>query len=298
MKSVVILGAGRVGQTLGYLLQYSSKYKVTALWNQSRISGQRAAKFIGGKVLFLTKPAQAARLGEIVFITTPDNIIKDLCYRIACRKGFRRNTLVVHCSGNFSSEILISAQRFCGCRVASLHPLQSFAQPGEAVNNFRGTYCAYEGMAEGLSVVRKLIRDLGGIPVKINAAFKPLYHISGVIASNYLVTLLAVAREFMRVSGFPEKNALDALMPLVKSTIKNIKELGIPAALTGPIARGDFSTVQNHLVMTKKYLRRYQSFYQMLGKHTIKVAKDKKSISNIQARVFYRLFDKNMINNG
>lgn len=291
MQSVVILGAGRLGQTLGYLVQHSTKYRVSAIWNRSQPKGLRAAKFIGGKPKIVLDPSQAARLGEIVFITTPDDVIKDLCGRIARDNGFRKQSLIIHCSGNFSSAILESAQRLGGCRIATLHPLQSFAQPAEAVRNFRGTYCACEGDKKALPPVRALIKELGGIPVRINAVYKPLYHAAGVVASNYLVTLLAVAREFITASGFSPKTSLAALMPLVEGTIQNMKHLGIPAALTGPIARGDISTIQHHLSAIRKQLKQYLPIYQALGKYTVNLARAKGNISREQIQVLRKLLE-------
>ncbi len=291
MQSVVILGAGRTGQTLGYLLQHSGKYQIAALCNRTRLAGQQAAKFIGGKIAVEPNLIQAAGLGKIIFITTPDDVIKNLCCAIACRKGFRKSALVIHCSGNFSSRILSSAQRLCGCQIASLHPLQSFARPAEAVSNSRGIYCAYEGTDRALPKVRRLIKDLGGIPMQIRAENKSLYHAAGVIASNYLVTLLATARDFLMASGFDKPTALLALMPLVKGTIKNIDQLGIPAALTGPIARGDVSTIRNHLTAIRQQLKPYLPFYQTLGRHTITVAQNKGNLSRNQIQALRRLFE-------
>jgi predicted short-subunit dehydrogenase-like oxidoreductase (DUF2520 family) len=169
--------------------------------------------------------------------------------------------------------------------------LQSFARPAEAINNFRGTYCAYEGTPQALPTLRALIKNLGGIPLKINTAGKPLYHAAGVVASNYLVTSLAMAGEFIKASGCDKQNVLSVLIPLVEGTLKNIKQVGIPHALTGPIARGDIATIRNHLSTIKKHRKDFLPFYRILGKYTIKLAQAKGGISNRQARAFHKLFE-------
>ncbi|GAI37669.1 unnamed protein product, partial [marine sediment metagenome] len=90
--------------------------------------------------------------------------------------------------------------------------------------------------------------------------------------------------------GFSRKQALQAMMPLVEGTIKNIKTIGLSRALTGPIARGDVATVKSHLSLIRKRLSNYLSFYREIGKYTVVVARAKGGISKKQARELTRLF--------
>ena len=289
--NVVILGTGRVGQTLGYFLQRSRRYQVKALWNRTLKRARQAAKFIGGPIEIKNDPVRAARAGEIIFITTSDGVIKKICDTVAFHNGFTSSRLVLHCSGNFSSAILKSARKLAGVQIGSCHPLQTFARPSESVKNFSGTYCSYEGTRRALPEIKSLIKNLKGIPVKINPDQKPLYHIAGVIISNYLVTLLEGGQRFLRRAGFPEKITLPAVKPLVEGTLKNIYTMGINRALTGPIARGDIVTVKNHLRLIQRKLPHYLPFYVEMGKMTIRIARRKGTLGISRCNTFKKMFN-------
>jgi predicted short-subunit dehydrogenase-like oxidoreductase (DUF2520 family) len=48
-------------------------------------------------------------------------------------------------------------------------------------------------------------------------------------------------------AGIEERAALTALAPIARASLENILRLGPRTALTGPIARGDVSTVTAHM---------------------------------------------------
>ena len=119
-----IIGCGTVGTCLADLLCRLG-YPVAGLASRTRASAEKTAKIIGtGKVF--DKVEDAAKAGELVFVTTTDDAIGPVCQDISCKNGFSKNTVVLHCSGALSSDLLASA-RDCGAHVGSMHPLQSFA---------------------------------------------------------------------------------------------------------------------------------------------------------------------------
>src|SRR5271169_3873955 len=121
-KTVAIIGAGRVGSSIGFLLMRSG-YIVTAVAARTRDSAEIARAFIGsGKAL--TDVVQAAAMADVVFITTPDKSIKTICDVIASGGGFRPGMLVVHTSGAHTLDLLASARQ-SGTYSAVIHPLQS-----------------------------------------------------------------------------------------------------------------------------------------------------------------------------
>ena len=93
---------------------------------------------------------------------------------------------------------------------------------------------------------------LEGRWIKLGAGDKAAYHTAAVMSSNYLVTLVKLAADLWDSFGIPREQAIQALLPLLKGTINNIENLGVPNALTGPIARGDIGTVQIHLNTLKE----------------------------------------------
>jgi predicted short-subunit dehydrogenase-like oxidoreductase (DUF2520 family) len=296
--TVSIIGAGKTGQTIGRLLQKSGRYRVVAVSCRGKTKAQKAARFIGsprlrggagGQAQASTDILKAASLGDTVFITVPDDTIKSVFQSLCSKHAFKRNAVILHCSGNFSSAILKNGK--AGIKAGTIHPLQTIASPAEAVSFFKGTYCSYE--ADSLSVRKRLvhlIKAMGGIPIRIDKKLKPIYHSAGVIASNYLVTLVYLAQEFLKKAGFPKEKALSALAPLVNGTVTNISKIGFPDALTGPIARGDVNTVREHIRAMKLTLPKYLPFYIMAGKYTIALGLAKGTLMKSKAKELNKLF--------
>ena len=75
-----------------------------------------------------------------------------------------------------------------------------------------------------------------------------------------------------------------AFEPLVVSTIKNVAEVGLPQALTGPIARGDIETITAHLYKLELVDSSLASIYRTMGCHTVGVALRKGSITRDKAK--------------
>jgi hypothetical protein len=92
-----------------------------------------------------------------------------------------------------------------------------------------------------------MIEDLQGTPINIEDENKALYHAAACVASNYLVTLIDFAQYLYEKAGVPDSLAVKVMMPLIEGTLSNIKELGTEQALTGPIVRGDVSTIAHHI---------------------------------------------------
>ena len=93
-----------------------------------------------------------------------------------------------------------------------------------------------------LSGAGRLVEVLGGGAVEVPDDRRALYHAAACIASNHLVGLLAQVEEVAAVVGVPPEAYLD----LVEATTANVRHLGAAAALTGPVARGDWATVERH----------------------------------------------------
>jgi predicted short-subunit dehydrogenase-like oxidoreductase (DUF2520 family) len=226
----------------------------------------------------------------VVFITTPDDAIQSTCERIAQHNGFEKDSVVIHCSGALSSAILLSA-RHCQARVATLHPLQSFASAEQAEKLVSGSYFAVEGDEVALPVVRQLVADLNGVLLEITPEGKTLYHAAAVVASNYLVTLVHAAQALNRSAGMSPELSFKALHPLIQGTLKNIGSKGIPEALTGPIARGDVETVRAHLKTIEEQTPELLAIYMVLGRCTVDLAKAKGSLDDKAAEELVRILE-------
>jgi predicted short-subunit dehydrogenase-like oxidoreductase (DUF2520 family) len=208
---------------------------------------------------------------DILFITTPDRLIGDVAAELSQKGGIRAGQVVVHMSGSLTSDILAPV-RAHGAFAASLHPLQSFADFHQAKKNIPGSVFCLEGDEPALTELKKMIEIFGGEQISIPKQQKVLYHAGAVVASNYLVTLLWAAVLILKEIGMKEKTALRALLPLVEGTLNNVKALGVPTALTGPIARGDAPTISEHVGALEEKIPELLDFYRVMGRLTVEAA--------------------------
>ncbi len=266
-------------------------YRPAGLFSRNRASSEKAAAVISRgriRVRIARKPSEVTRLADVVFITTPDGAIAEVCQGLADEQGFAGGTVVLHCSGALASTVLASAKR-SGAFVGSMHPMQSFASPDLESNPFAGIVIALEGDEPAVALAGALARDLGAVCYRIRSEAKKLYHASAAVASNYLVTLLDLARRLLREAGIADADAFKVLGPIVAGTLTNIQRVGIPDALTGPIARGDVQTVRDHLSEIEATLPELLPLYKLLGTHTIPIATEKGTLSDTSAAELRKL---------
>ncbi len=261
LKNIGIVGIGRVGQVVAKSLSKEG-YTIIGINDIQEELANDFAQEIGSKVLTLEQLTQDS---EIIFITTPDRYIKRIAKEIS--KFNLKNKIVIHMSGLLDSLELVDCRKK-GAIIMSLHPLQAFVSTQEALVNFPGCYFAFEGDKSGTGVAKELVQRWEGKLMIIRREFKPLYHAAACIASNYLVTLLEDAIRLLEKSGFDRKLALKAVLPLVSGTINNISVKGTIDALTGPIARGDYSTVERHIKEISKTNNDLLSTYRLMGLRT------------------------------
>ena len=286
--SFAIVGCGKVGTALGIFLSKAG-YPLAGVASKSLSSATRTAKILKTEQ-FSTTPWDITPKADIVFITTPDGVIAEACESIAHKHGFREAGVVLHCSGALPSTLLAPAKA-CGAVIGSLHPLQSFASIPEkgASNPFGDIIAAVEGEPQALEVARQAAIDLGAVCYTIRTDAKTLYHAAAVVASNYLVGLLDLAFKLIEEAGIAREDAFNVLRPLIDGTLANINNIGIPAALTGPIARGDVNTVEQHVTAIGEKAPDLSALYKQLGDYTIDIACAKGGLTDNAAEKLKRL---------
>lgn len=268
-----IVGCGKVGVTLARHLAALGLEPVGFASRRSASAHAAAEAAGGGSVC--REAQEATANARLVLITTPDAAIGPTAERLASRRGIQSGAVVLHCSGVLPSTVLSAVQR-CGAHAGSLHPLQSFAAPMLGVNPFQGIIMAGEGQAAAMAVAREIAAGLEAEFLPIRTEDKTLYHAAAVVASNYLVTLLAVAGRLLQGSGIASDATLKVLLPLVRGTLDNIERRGVAGALTGPIARGDTETVAAHCAKIGQAMPDLRSLYGLLGRHTLPLAQDRR----------------------
>jgi len=185
--------------------------------------------------------------GGLVILCVPDDTIAGVAV------GLAEGPWVAHVSGATPLAALEPHRRRF-----SLHPLQTFtrARGPEQLDGAWGAVTAET--KEARTAGFWLAETLGLRPFELEDAARPLYHAGAAIASNYLVTLHAVASDLFRAAGAPP----EALVPLMRRTIDNGFEL------TGPIERGDWETVEAHRRAIRAARPELEPLYDVLAEAT------------------------------
>jgi len=270
------IGAGTTGTALAVRLSQKG-WPVVAVSSRTLSSAQRLAKLVPDCRVCHTAQ-ELADAAEMVFITTPDDVIATVCSEVRWRKG----QSVLHCSGAHSVDILESA-RGLGAAVGSFHPLQTFAGVDQAIENLPGSTFALEAEEPLLSTLKELSQLLNGNWVELKPGDKVLYHAAAVFACNYLVTLVKLALDLWSDFGVSSKEATSALLPLLRGTLNNIDNVGLPDCLTGPVARGDLGTIEKHLSVLEARRPSLLTTYKELGLQTIPIALAKGKVNEQKA---------------
>lgn len=189
--------------------------------------GEALASALADAGLLVRGPLGRGATGEgaaIVLLCVPDREIG------TAAKAILAGPVVGHVSASAPLDLLAPHERF------SLHPLLSVVGRGAG---FAGATCAIDGSTErALSIARAVAHRLGMTPRVIAAEQRALYHAAASAASNFLVTIEGMAERLAAQAGIDRA----ALAPLVRASMENWVQRGAPAALTGPIARGDEET--------------------------------------------------------
>lgn len=276
MLKTGFIGAGTTGTALAVRLSQKG-WPVVAVSSRTLSSAQRLAKRVRNcQVCHTTQ--ELADVAELVFITTPDDVIAQVCSEVHWHKG----QSVLHCSGAHSVDILEPARQL-GAAVGSFHPLQTFADVDQAVANLPGSTFALEAEEPLLSTLKELTRLLNGNWVRLGSGDKVLYHAAAVFACNYLVTLVKLALDLWKDFGVSSKEATRALLPLLRGTLNNIDSIGLPDCLTGPVARGDLGTIERHLKALDARSSSLLTTYKELGLQTIPIALAKGKVNEQKA---------------
>jgi predicted short-subunit dehydrogenase-like oxidoreductase (DUF2520 family) len=240
--NIGLIGCGKVGTTMFYLLNRTNK--IIGCYDIDKTNEKRTKRVLNITSRYTLE--QLCTKSNALFFATPDDRILD-AYN-AAKKFIRHKTLVGHFSGLLTSTVFPFSKYTCR---ASIHPFATF--PYISVPPLRKKYPLFtEGDAQALRKVRAIFTEKHFTIHSIRKKNKVLYHLIAVFASNFLIGLMSAAQSTSKRIGWEEKDFNDLVIPIMKETIMNARALGISKALTGPLARGDISTIKKHLKTLNK----------------------------------------------
>ena len=263
---VCVIGPGRLGATLVVSLRQAG-IAVSAVVPSPAAALDPAA----------TPPrlslGDAVAVADVFWITVPDDEIETVAHDLAAAlpRPLGRPVAALHSSGLGSLDLL-APLRSVAAGILCLHPLQSFAAPGDAAV-LRDVPMAVTGVTPAdVAFGCWLAERLGCRPFELADDAKPLYHLAAATASNLFVALQSEAGELLAAAGVPPAAAAGLLAPLVATTAANVAERGPSQALTGPVARGDVGTVRAHLALLAGQAPRFADTYRSLSLEALHLA--------------------------
>jgi predicted short-subunit dehydrogenase-like oxidoreductase (DUF2520 family) len=235
-----IVGAGAVGTALGVALTRGG-WPVHAVASRDPGRRERFRSLVEVARAF-ADPEPILDEVELVILAVPDDAIAPLAGSLRLYSG----QAMVHTSGALGAEVLAPAMA-AGTQVGAFHPLVAFADTERAVEALHGATVAIEGDDQLAAMLADMAEAIGARPVRLAPGSKAAYHAAAVLAAGGFVALLDAIAELGRVAGLDEAGSLAIYGPLIEGTLGNARALGIRAALTGPMTRGDVGTLQGHL---------------------------------------------------
>ncbi len=248
-KTFGFIGFGKLGSTLCSALANEN----SILWiTDSNTKVKNTAHDIFPDVSILSSINEIGYVPDYIFLTVEDSRIEETANALSGHfKEKLKDCIVLHCSGALPLNILKTCKEY-GANTGVIHPYQTFYYPQKNLLKGIGWSIRSENKSDELS---GLVLELAGIPhiLADDDNITSLYHCSAVVASNFLNTLLSTSEEIAELAGIPAEKFIPQI---VKTTIENNfsqvnNNKDFP--LTGPYARADIKTIENHIEALKPH---------------------------------------------
>lgn len=258
----MIVGRGKVGRALAKALVAAGEGVTLCASRRALPAGLLRADLVVLAVRDDQIAALAERIGALVAVS-----------RRGGDPSARRASppVVVHCAGARGPDEL-ERLRDLGVSVGQWHPLLSFARSARPPA-LRGATVIVRGDARAARLGRSLARQLGMVPRSPEALDEAAYHAAASTLANGAAALAEVATSLLVTAGVDRQAAPRMLGPLLRSVGDNLGALGLPDALTGPVRRGDLSTLERHLALIDRARPEAAGLYLELARFQLELAR-------------------------
>lgn len=280
-----IIGYGKVGSCLSKALNNNGllEWIVTSKAQEIKEGNEFT------NIQLLNNIDEITKLPDFMILCVPDNKIISISNHLAnkFRKKFK-NKIILHTSGISGFDLLETCQSF-GALVGAAHPYQTFYYPTIDILNGIGWGIA---STDCFTQISELIKLLNGNPVDITNLSKNekiLYHVSAVVASNYLNSVIVLAKMIAQKANI---NYFDFIPQIIKKTTDNnfVSDVNLPMPITGPIARGDLQIISSHLE-SLSIDNLLKEDYSLMGLSLLKLAHKQGLINEITYHEITKLFE-------
>ncbi len=243
-KRINIIGCGRAAGSLARLWVQANAVSIGDVCNRSEASTLQAVQNIGaGDAVACTSEMSSA---DYWLIGTSDAQIEPVAEAIASEVDRSPGALVFHLAGRFGLDVL-EPLNSGSTLLAALHPVRSLTDARLSLTDFRDTACVAEGSDTALAALQPLITSIGGKWLPVAAIDRGLYHASVSIISNITKAVAWKAQKWQGKAGLPEETAAAVTHQLLQSTMVDLFRSGAKQSITGPVVRGDTSTIEAHI---------------------------------------------------
>lgn len=271
--TIGIVGAGAVGTALGVAISRAG-WPVVAVASRDASRRERFRTLVPGARAFV-EPASILDDVELAILTVPDDAIPEVVDSMRLYSG----QALVHTSGILGAEVLEPAAA-AGSQVGAFHPLVSFTSDVErSVEAIKGATIALEGDDRLMGLLADLAVALGAVPVRLPRGSKAAYHAAAVLASGGLVALLDAIVTLGAAAGMDQRGSLAVYGRLVEQALANARAIGVNAALTGPVARGDAGTVEAHLAALRRLAPDSVELYLAAARRELRLTEERGTLS-------------------
>lgn len=274
---ISFIGAGKVGSALGLYFKQKG-LSIGGYFSRTYERAHIVSKLTNSKVF--ASMSDVLMNSSMIWITVSDDALESVAKEISELEIPSHINAFIHTSGVHSQKILKSIDDK-GFATYCAHPLMAFVDAKESARQLNEVYFSLETPTkeklqkdenENDNYLINFFKRTGNKTLQIDTEKKELYHCAAAVLSNYLVTLLNLSYEMFEETGITKATIKKATTPLLESTLKNISENDdMKDALTGPIKRGDRTTIMKHLQALEKFMPNKTTLYKELGKETMEM---------------------------
>lgn len=266
------IGCGRAAGALLRLWLQAGAVNAGHVLNRSRASSEAAVALIGSGLV--AESLNDMQHAELWLIGTGDGLIADVARQLADARDDLAGTLVFHLAGRFGLDVLEPLVR-AGARVAALHPVRSLTNAPLTVADFAGTACVVEGEPEALAGLEPLVRSIEGLWLPVSGVNRGLYHAAVSVISNVTKGVAWKAQKWLEHAGLPTDTAATVTYQLLYTTMEDLARVGARNSITGPVVRGDTTTIEAHLAALDPFGQNDTDVYRILIRTVLELAQER-----------------------
>lgn len=234
------IGAGHVGRSLSHYL-FTQHFTISGFLTATHGDPLAASQAVDA-TLFLDEQ-QLVQASDWIFLTVPDDQLTGVAEQLA--PFLTAQHVLLHCSGAQSAAILRQGTNPT-YQCCSVHPAAVFSNNQTALAK---TLFTIEGPAVTVQQVQQVLTPLPNLVRTIDAKQKAKYHAACVFSSNFVNGLLSISQTLFQQTGLDREFADQLSLSLAQQQLDQIQASGVAQALTGPIKRGDLTTIKRHLAV-------------------------------------------------